>query len=144
MAAKCSSGASGADLLAFPMCDRCLLLRALLAREAAGELLLLGASEVDIQKEMERRARVVVSAGGQADDNTDDTSCGSTTHNNSGNNLMPDITSHIQTISRPQHFFSAPAPDTTRFPTGDKNQLQEETAKLHAHWCMECGIRTTI
>ena len=39
VAAKCSSGASGADLLAFPMCDRCLLLRALLAREAAGELL---------------------------------------------------------------------------------------------------------
>ena len=62
-----------------------------------------------------RRERVVVSAGlgpGQ-DDTTDNTSCSSTTHNNSGNNLMPDVTSHIQTISRPQYFFSSLPPEST-------------------------------
>ena len=63
-------------------------------------------------KKSVRTAGVAVAAGSVGDDNTDNTSCSDTTHNNSGNNLMPDITSHIQTISRPSHFFSAP-PDTT-------------------------------
>ena len=82
------------------------------------------------------RARVVVSAGvGQADDNTDNTSCSSTTHNNSGNNLMPDITSHIQTISRPQHFFAAPPDTTPTYWSATKLLTEHEQRALALSYC---------
>ena len=98
------------------------------------------------KKEMGRRARVVVTAGvGHADDNTDDTSCSSTTHNNSGNNLMPDITSHIQTISRPQHFFSAPAPDTTpTYWSATKLLTEHEQRALAISYCSAAPAITSL
>lgn len=75
------------------------------------------------------RTTGVVTTVGAGDDNTDNTSCSDTTHNNSGNNLMPDVTSHIQTISRPQ-FFSSSSDTTPTYWSATKLLTEHEQRAL--------------
>ena len=70
------------------------------------------------------------------DDLTDNTSCSSDARNNSGNNLMPDLGSHIATItamSRPQpgpYLFTAPPPSTPTYWSATKLLTEHEQRAL--------------
>ena len=70
------------------------------------------------------------------DDLTDNTSCSSDARNNSGNNLMPDLGTHIATISamsRPQpgpYLFTAPPPSTPTYWSATKLLTEHEQRAL--------------